>query len=129
MVENQLIIGTVAQIIQRAILIIGVLFIISCIIDIVRLFGTKRVVGSVVDCVQEYTIRGFLWKTKVSYEHDGKERFYVLRAKAFRRGSGDVALRITKRGRIIEIGLMIEKFILGALAVVAAIVLKQTLGL
>lgn len=129
MVDNKLLIETVADIVKNAIFILGGLFLLSCLIDVIRLIGTKRVVGSVTDCVQEYTNRGFLWKTKVSYEYDGKERFYVLRARAFRRGSGDVNLRVTKRGRVVEIGHMVEKLIFGIVAIVVAIALKQTLGL
>lgn len=118
-------IESVANIIGMAIGAVGLLFILNCIIDLVFLSSATKVQGKVIDHVQEYTSRGFLWKSKVSYVHNDKQYVYVLRARTRTRGTEDIELRVTKRGRIIEINHIVEKFVLGLIAIAIWVILAH----
>jgi hypothetical protein len=116
-------IDSIAKIIVMSIGSLGVLFLISCIIDLIRLKTAQRVTGTIIDCVQEFTSRGFLWKTKVSYTYNDQQRFCILRARSTKRESGDVSLRVTKDGKIIEINHLVEKCLFGVLALTITFIL------
>ena len=121
-------IESTAEFIGIVIGVLGALFLLSCLIDMIRWATAKCVQGTIIDCVQEFTSRGFLWRAKVAYMHNERQCFYVMRARSRKRGSGDVALRVTKRGHVVETNHMIEKCIFGVVAIIVAIMLVNLIG-
>jgi hypothetical protein len=113
--ERMELIGLVKMIVF-AIGALGVAIISSAVIDLINLVHAQAVVGDIVDFVQEYTTRGFLWKAKVQYQRDGITHTYITRARTTRRGTDHIKIYITDRGRIIEFNYMIEKIIIALIS-------------
>lgn len=92
----------IIQIVGFAILTIGLYIFINGAVNMVATTKARRIQGTIVDCVQEYTARGFIWKVRVEYILDGVTNFYITKARTSRRSSGPISIYINKRGRIIE---------------------------
>jgi hypothetical protein len=78
--------------------------------------------AQIVDYVQEYTSRGFMWKAKVKYNLDGNDCFYIAKAKTSKRDAGIIKLRIGQDGKIVEIDNIMNNIGFGLFALAIAIV-------
>lgn len=113
----------IAQFVLYALIVVGAVL---CIVGISILLYAKtqrKVQGQIVDFTQEYSTRGFIRKSKIAYEIDGKENIYITQAKTFKRNSGPITLYATKNGNILEPGKYIEFFVFGLLIVILSVVL------
>jgi hypothetical protein len=112
-----------ARIIGSIICGVGVLFLAFGVIEMIKISSATKVVGNVIDFVQEYTSRGFLWKAKVEFEHDGIQRTHITRARTMRRGSGPINLYVSKNGQVMEKLHAIENIIFGTLALLISFII------
>ena len=111
------------QAIGCALLLLGSFLMLRSIIAFVRIGSATVVPGRVVDHVQEYTSRGFIWKAKVAYVFNGEARFHVMSARTLRRGSDEIKLYLTKRGRVVEKEFAIESLVVGIIAIAIAAII------
>jgi hypothetical protein len=100
----------------------GGIFLLSGLIDVANIHGAQKVLGTVVDYVQEYTTRGFLWKAKVAYTLNNQECFHITKARTMKRGTATVNLYVGTNGKIYEKAYAIEKMVFGGLILLATII-------
>lgn len=111
-----------AKIVALFIGIIGVILIASAAIDVVNMRQAEMIEAKLVDIVQEYTARGFLWRAKLHYQHNGEECMYITRARTRKRGTCKINIHVMKDGRVVEKNYMIEKLLLGIVFIAVTII-------
>lgn len=102
--------------------VLGLVFVFHAAISLYMSRSYMKINAQIVDYIQEYTSRGFMWKAKVRYNLDGNDCFYITKAKTRKRGSGIVKLRMNKNGKIVEIDNIISNISFGLFALTIALV-------
>lgn len=111
----------IAQVVGSIICAVGFFILLSGIIGLIATTKAQKVRGTIVDSVQEYTTRGFIWKAKVEYTLNNTTYFYITKLRTLRRGSDTIYLYVNKRGKIIEIGNVVWNIVFGIGAIGVAI--------
>lgn len=105
-----------------AISLIGLFIFTRSIIILVNIQSATTIIGTIIDYVQEYTTRGFLWRAKVRYMWNNKEYLHIMRVSTLKRGTDTIKLYIGKNGKVYEKEGAIRDLVFGLFTLVLTIV-------
>ena len=111
---------TLSHIIQVAgfvMFLVGCFLAIKGVSDLLDIKDAKEIEATIIDHVQEYTARGFLWKAKVQYIWNNQRCFHVMRSRTLKRGTDTIKIYLDKSGRVIEKRYSVSNILFGVLVI------------